>query len=164
MRRHEHDDRIDRDHPIATGRDDQGRVDDDRPEGVREHVAQDDAGITGAARLRGLNVFLLAQREEDTADDTGDPRPQQQRQDHADLERIAVPEERGRGQEHREARQREDQVGETHQQVIEPPAGVARDQADRYADRHDHEHRDEPDDERDATQSDVLSPKMTRLR
>ena len=52
------------------------RVDDDRPERVREDVAEHDPHVAAAGGLRGLDVLLLAQREEDAADDAGDARPE----------------------------------------------------------------------------------------
>ena len=50
----------------------------------------------------------------------------------------ALPEQRRRGEQDREHRQRQDEVGDAHQQVVEPAAVVAGDRAD-----------DEPDDRRD---------------
>src|SRR5205823_11327351 len=42
--------------------DDQGRVDDDRPDCVREHVPEHDAQVAGTGRLGSFDVLLLAQR------------------------------------------------------------------------------------------------------
>ena len=47
------------------------RVDDDRPDRVREDVAEHDADVAGAGRLRSLDVLLLAQGEEAAAHDAG---------------------------------------------------------------------------------------------
>src|SRR5438445_6629110 len=56
-------------------RNDQCRVDDDRRDEVREDLAEDDRPATGAARTRGLDELLLAQREDLPSDDAADVRP-----------------------------------------------------------------------------------------
>src|SRR6478736_2176647 len=49
----------------------EGGVDDDRPEGVREDVTEHDPPVAGTGCLRGLDVLLLTQRQEDASYDTG---------------------------------------------------------------------------------------------
>ena len=124
------------------GGDDQRRVDDDRPDGVREDVADDDPPVAGTGRLRRLDELLLAQREEGAAHDPGEARPEEEREDDRDALRIALADVHRDRQQHREARQRQHQVGQPHQHVVDPAAEVAADRADRRAD-HGREQRDD---------------------
>src|SRR4051812_28807487 len=92
----------------------QGAVDDDRPERVREDVPEHDPGVAGSRRLRGLDVLLLAQGEEDSAHDAGDARPEEGGEDDRDGPLAAVPEERREGEQDGERRQRQHEVGDAH--------------------------------------------------
>src|SRR2546428_10295720 len=63
-RRRLHAEAEEREHGLDEDREADGerRVDDDRPGGVREHVAHDDPQIARAGRPGRLDVLLLAQR------------------------------------------------------------------------------------------------------
>src|SRR6266446_1609901 len=63
------------------GGDRQRAVHDHGAERVREHVPEHDPQVTGAGRLRGLHVLLLAEREEDAANDPRERCPEEQRED-----------------------------------------------------------------------------------
>src|SRR5581483_9395993 len=77
-------------------------VDDDRAEGVREDVAEHDPHVAGAARLRRLDVLLLAEREEDAAHDACDARPEEGGEDERRPPLAPLAEERGRRQQDRD--------------------------------------------------------------
>src|SRR5581483_5130329 len=116
------------------GRDGKGARDDDGAERVRQDVPEHDARVAGAGRARRLDVFLLAQREEDAAHDAGDACPEEERDDdrHAPLAPLAL--ERRDGQQHGEQRQRQHEVGQAHQQVVDQAAEVAGDRTQREPD------------------------------
>src|SRR4051794_4366197 len=116
----------------------EGRVDDDRPQRVRKDVTEHDPEVTRAGGLRSLDVLLLAQGEEDAANDAGDVRPEQSREDERDAPLAALAEERRGREQDREERQRQREVGEPHQDVVDPAAVIAGNGAD-----------EEPDDRRD---------------
>src|SRR3954453_2357598 len=62
------------------------RVHDDWPERVREHVPEHDAHVARSRGLRGLDVLLLAQRQEHAANDAGEARPEEEREDDRDAQ------------------------------------------------------------------------------
>src|SRR5437763_14219792 len=80
-------------------------VDDDRPERVREDVPEHDPGVRRACSLRGFDVLLLAQREEDASDHAREPGPEEEREDDRDAPLVALTEERRGGEQDWERRQ-----------------------------------------------------------
>ena len=68
------------------------------------------------------------------AHDARERRPEEEREDERDAPLVALPEQRGGGEQHDEQRQREHEVGEAHQEVVDPAAVVAGDGADEEAD------------------------------
>ena len=129
---------------IAVG-DRERAVDDDRPERVREDVPEHDPQVARAGGLRRLDVLLLAQREEDAAHDARDPRPEEEREDDRHAPLTALTEQRRGGEQDGEQRQRQHEVGEAHQDVVDPAAVVAGDRADDEAD----DRRDDGDEDAD---------------
>ena len=108
--------------------------------------------------LRRLDELLLAQREEEAANDPRDRRPEEEGEDEADPQRIPGAEEDGSGQQDREPRQREHEVGEAHEQVVHVAAVVAGQRTDSGAERgreqgdEDRHPERRPDPEHDAAQ------------
>src|SRR5581483_8576296 len=124
-------------------RDGERPVHHDRAKGVREHVAEHDAHVPRADGLRSLDVLLLAQRQEDAAHNARNRRPIEGGDDRDDRPLVAgAPKQRGDGQEHDEHRQRQDEVGDAHDHVVDPAAVVAGDGADEEPEdrRHDRDH------------------------
>ena len=127
------------------GGDDQRRVDDDRPDRVREHVADDDPRVAGTGRLRRLDELLLSQRQERAADDAGEARPEEEREDDGDAERVPLARRTRRcvSSTARPGRVSTRSVSRISA-VVDPAAEVAADGADRRADHR----REQGDDER----------------
>src|SRR5712692_5398647 len=100
-------------------------ADDDRPQRVREDVPEHDPHVAGPGGLRSLDVLLLTQREEDAAHDTGESRPEEEHEDDRDAPLTALAEQRRRREQDRERRQRKHEVGDSHEDVVDPAAVVA---------------------------------------
>src|SRR5436190_5679604 len=89
------------------GADGERRVDHDQTEGVREDVPEHQARVAGPGGLRGLDVLLLPQGEEDAPDDTGDSRPEEEDEDERDAPLVALPEQSRRREQDGEQGQRQ---------------------------------------------------------
>src|SRR5580765_619436 len=74
----------------------------DRPDRVRDHVAKHDPEVARPGSARGLDIFLLAQGQEDTAHDARDTGPDQTGDEDRERRRRAAVEELRRGQQDRE--------------------------------------------------------------
>ena len=134
--------------------------DDHRPQRVRQDVAHHQAQRRGAQRARRLDELLLAQRRrtarapaappviqrkppitDDDQNEDADLRPEQRRQ------RVAK--QVDDQQQHRQLRQRQEQVDQPHQRGVDAAARDAGDRADEGADDDGDRHRREADRERD---------------
>ena len=123
-------------------------ADDDRRGDVRQHVQQDDAPRGHAEGHRRFDEHLVLQRPGLRVDQTREPRPVGERQgeDHV-LDRR--PEGlRDRDREH-DLRDREEDVGGSHQHVAEPAAVPAGDETQGHADQKRRADRDDRDHQRD---------------
>src|SRR5437868_3702033 len=115
-------------------RNDQRRVDDDRRDEVGEKLAEDDGAAARAARPRGLDELLLAQRENLAADDAADVRPvdDDDGDDHRPQTRMDEPgratvPERARGgdtESEEQNRERERDVDEPRDDGVDPAAEI----------------------------------------
>src|SRR4051794_21521854 len=114
------------------------RVDDDRPEGVRKDVPEHQARVACPRGLCRLDVLLLPQGEEDASDDAGDPRPEEEDEDEGDAPLAALPEQSRRREQDGEQGEREYEVGEPHEEVVQPAAVVPGDRSDDQADDRGH--------------------------
>ncbi len=132
--------------------------DDDRPDAVRQHVAEHDSQIARPGCLRRLDELLLAEREERAADDACEVHPEEERKNEPDAKRLAVAEIRREDEQDDEERDHENEIDEPHEQVVDLPAVVTGDCS------HDGAQTVATPATKSATQSDVRSPKMTRLR
>ena len=109
-------------------------------------MAEHDPQVTRADSLRGLDVLLLPQGEEDAAHDARDRRPVEGGEDRDDRPNAArPPDERRDRQQDDEDRQRQDEIGDAHDRVVDPAAVVAGDRADEQPEERRHHCHDEAD-------------------
>ena len=142
------------------GRDQQGGVDDQRREEVRQDLAHDDPPVRGAQRAGRLDELLLAQGQDLAAHDARDVGPVDDRDDHDDDGEAGLDEaveaalRAGAGRRQAEAEE-QDREGQHHvdgarQQRVDPAAVEAGQQADDRADEDGDAGRDQGHLERDA--------------
>ena len=123
-------------------------------------MLDDDSRVGIADGARGLDEFLLLEREELRANEPGHRHPLQDpddRDDHDEDPDLGpehrpqrVAEEIDDDQQERQDREREKEIGEPHERVVEP-AEVARERADRHPERDRDDHRGQADRDRDAS-------------
>ena len=112
----------------------QARLDEQRRQHVGQDVADGDPQRRAAERARGLDVVLRLDREHGAAgeaDEDGQGRDADG--DHGVAETRA--EEGGQRDGHDEERDGEHRVGHAHDEVVDPPASVPREEAEGNAER-----------------------------
>ena len=135
------------------GQDDAGHVEGqahDQGRGAQRHdVAPDDARARGALQADRSDEIGVAHGQRLGARDPGIGRPGGDR-DRDDRVLDAGAERRDEGERQDQARKREEDVGDAHQDGVDPAAEIAGDGADQKPDRADQDHHEADDVERDA--------------
>ncbi len=130
-------------------RHEQGAVDDERDDEVREHVDGHDPQPAGAERAGGLDELTLAQRDHLAAHDPGDRAPGEQ-DDHDDRDSEPGTDERHEGDGEQQERQAQRGVDQPRQDSVDPAAEEAGGEPDGGADTDGDDRRHGADDDRDA--------------
>src|SRR5438874_576783 len=159
-------DAVERKHGLREhrARDAKGDGDDHRRQDVREEVASHDAPRRRTDRPSRLDELALLEREHLTAHEARHADPVHDRDGHEDEKQATldvaergVAQRRHEDEEEKQIRERVDDVGEAHQDLIGPAAVEAREKADRHANKEDDRNRHEPDEHRD-----LRRPQKTR--
>src|SRR5216684_3580322 len=137
-------------------RDAEGHRDDDRGEQVREQVADHDPARRRADRARGLDELALLERQDLTPYEPGHADPvddgdghEDEQQPTLDVSQRGVPQRGHDDEEEEQVRERVDDVGDAHEDLVDPAAVVPGREADGHADEEDDRDGHEADEHRD---------------
>src|SRR5712692_534972 len=126
-------------------RHDQGGVDDDRADGVRQQVPEDDPAVAGTQCPGSLHVLLLPEGQEDAPHDPGDDHPPERRKDDGEVDPpvAPAPELVGEGGGGGVVGDSEHEIGGPHEDAVDPspvePGDGADQRAESRRERGDHE-------------------------